>query len=140
MANKDWRDDPCVDDLLLNAKYGAIIHEMLQRSAKDWLARDPDLRGMDMANLEKRWIEHMSQQYIIDGEWSQYHHMVSATKGWGLSQVQGMWSIVTTDTQKFPTNEEARQHVLACELDTQCEEYNLAQLAINAIMVGNVRG
>lgn len=80
------------------------------------------------------------QVWIIDGEWSQYHHTVAMLKGWTLTQKQGMWEIVSANTQIFPDDEAARQHVLACESDVNHMEHALACMAVNAALVGNVRG
>ena len=82
----------------------------------------------------------MKQTWVIDGEWSQYHGTVSSQKGWTLTQKQGCWEIVSVDIEKFPSDDIARHHVLACESDPSHEENALALLAINDIMVGNIRG
>ena len=82
----------------------------------------------------------MRQAWIIDGEWSQYHDMTARRKGWHLTQRDGMWQITTADTEKFLTDDDARLHVLAAESDPDHEQFTLAMIAINAIMVGNVRG
>ncbi len=99
-----------------------------------------DVANIQSKLIKERWETYLKQQYIIEGEWSQYHHMVSATKGWGLSQKGGMWQIVSVDTTKFPTDEDARLHVLQVETIPGDIEHELAKIATNAIMVGNVRG
>lgn len=95
----------------------------------------------DTVNLTAREIayceEVLMQSWIIDGEWSEYHHMVAKQDGWALTQKQGMWEITTNDEKKFPTDNDAREFVLANEFN---EENTIYGYAINAIMVGNVRG
>ncbi len=91
-------------------------------------------------SLRREWVKQMSQTWIIEGEWSQYHHLMAHRCGWGLTQRQGMWEIVSVNHEKFPTDDDARKHVLSAEGDPEHGEFTLASIAINAAMVGNVRG
>ena len=75
--------------------------------------------------------------WIIDGEWSEYHNMVANQDGWGLTQRQGVWEIVTHNSQLFPTDNDARLHVLAHEHD---EETSLFRTALSAVFIGSIRG
>lgn len=99
--------------------------------------RDPAIIETLLGSKTKEIWKSMAQNWIIDGEWSEYHRMVAQQDGWSLTQKQGMWEITSLDEKKFPTDDDARQHVLANEFN---EENIIYGYAINAIMVGNVRG
>ena len=84
----------------------------------------------------ERLVDAMKQQWIIDGEWSQYHSMVAQGQGWGLSHVKGMWQVVTLDPAKFKDDEAARLYVLEHEKD---QNSSLYAIAVQAVIVGNMR-
>ena len=84
----------------------------------------------------KEVVDNMKQQWIIDGEWSQYHAMVANGQGWGLSYRDGMWRIISLDMTKFDTDEAARLYVLRNEKD---QNSSLYAFAVRAVIVGNMR-
>ena len=101
----------------------------------------PNKYGLDAGLGEYgKWITNMKQTWLIDGEWSQYHNTTAVQQGWVLSHKSGLWEIVAIDVAMFPTDEAARHHVLACEANPEHKEHTLARIAVNAIMVGNMRG
>jgi hypothetical protein len=77
----------------------------------------------------------MKQTWIIADEWSEYHQNVARTLGFALSHVSGMLEIVSTSPDKFASNEDAREYVVAHEHDTT---NSIFMLAINAIIMGNM--
>ena len=79
----------------------------------------------------------MSTEWVIQDEWSEYHAMVAATLGFLLVYNEGLWEIHTLDDRLFPTDEDARNFVLAHEHDQDTQIY---AYAIRAIIVGSMRG
>lgn len=116
-----------------------------QRLSQGLLAHQDVMKRMaDATKIGKDfyddWVETMKQTWIIDGEWSAYHSQVARNKGWALSQVQGLWQVVTANVSLFETNDAAREHVLLAEATPDHAEHALACIAVNAIMVGSLRG
>jgi hypothetical protein len=94
------------------------------------------LVSMDEYSTWERLVDAMKQQWIIEGEWSQYHSMVAQGQGWGLSHVKGMWQVVTLDPARFADNEAARLYLLEHEKD---QNSSLYAIAVQAVIVGNMR-
>ena len=88
-------------------------------------------------DIYKRYEEDMKQKWIIQDEWSEYHAMVASQMGFALVCNKGLWEIHTVDTTKVPTNEDARNHVVAHEHDGATAIYGFA---IQAIIMGSMRG
>lgn len=127
-------------DLLKRARHGVHYGMGRRKLTEGFIDESATIPPGTWAALKRTVEEYMKQRWIIDGEWSQYHVNVAHQKGWGITQVQGLWQVVTTSPTLFPTNEAAKAHVLACEADPTHPEHTLACIATNAIVVGSIRG
>ena len=106
-----------------------------------WLDEVGEIKQATLEWITADWKLIMSQRWVIQDEWSQYHQYVANEKGWGLVHDHGMWAVHSVNTSsRFPTNDAARDHVRAAETDPEHPEHNLALLAVNAIIMGNMRG